>query len=77
MFTMSYQFLGLRSSVFFGLIWANLGFETLSLGGRVSLGGHIGRDRPQMPQGYGVGDPQYGFEPVESDFPKTATRWQF
>ena len=38
---------------------------------------HIGRDRPQMPQGYGVGDPQYGFEPVESDFLKTATRWQF
>ena len=23
------------------------------------------RDRPQMPQGYGVGDPQYGFEPIE------------
>ena len=22
------------------------------------------RDRPQMPQGYGVGDPQYGFEPI-------------
>ena len=23
-----------------------------------------GPDRPQMPAGYGVGDPQYGFEPV-------------
>ena len=23
------------------------------------------RDRPQMPHGYGVGDPQYGFEPIE------------
>ena len=23
------------------------------------------RDRPRMPQGYGVGDPQYGFEPIE------------
>ena len=23
------------------------------------------RDRPHMPEGYGVGDPQYGFEPVE------------
>lgn len=22
-------------------------------------------DRPQMPAGYGVGDPQYGFEPIE------------
>ena len=22
-------------------------------------------DRPQMPDGYGVGDPQYGFEPIE------------
>ncbi len=26
---------------------------------------HMNRDRPQMPQGYGVGDPQYGFEPIE------------
>ncbi len=23
------------------------------------------RDRPHMPEGYGVGDPQYGFEPIE------------
>ena len=26
---------------------------------------HADRDRPQMPRGYGVGDPQYGFEPIE------------
>ena len=26
---------------------------------------HANRDRPQMPQDYGVGDPKYGFEPVE------------
>ena len=26
---------------------------------------HANRDRPQLPQGYGVGDPQYGFEPIE------------
>ena len=26
---------------------------------------HMDIDRPQMPQGYGVGDPQYGFEPIE------------
>lgn len=26
---------------------------------------HTERDRPQMPDGYGVGDPQYGFEPIE------------
>ena len=26
---------------------------------------HADRDRPKMPQGYGVGDPQYGFEPIE------------
>ena len=25
----------------------------------------VNRDRPQMPRGYGVGDPQYGFEPIE------------
>ena len=25
----------------------------------------IERDRPYMPKGYGVGDPQYGFEPIE------------
>lgn len=25
----------------------------------------VTRDRPKMPAGYGVGDPQYGFEPIE------------
>ena len=25
----------------------------------------VTRDRPRMPAGYGVGDPQYGFEPIE------------
>ena len=29
------------------------------------MGIHLERDRPMMPQGYGVGDPQYVFEPIE------------
>ena len=24
----------------------------------------MSRDRPKMPESYGVGDPQYGFEPI-------------
>ena len=40
------------------------GATTLVIGIRDETESHV-PDRPQMPAGYGVGDPQYGFEPVE------------
>ena len=39
------------------------GATTLVIGVRDETESHV-PDRPQMPAGYGVGDPQYGFEPM-------------
>ena len=40
------------------------GATTVVIGVRDKTECHI-PDRPQMPAGYGVGDPQYGFEPIQ------------
>ncbi|MCY4653771.1 MAG: methyltransferase domain-containing protein [Dehalococcoidia bacterium] len=40
------------------------GATTVVVGGKDETESHI-PDRPQMPAGYGVGDPQYGFEPIK------------
>lgn len=40
------------------------GATTVVVGVRDETESHIS-DRPRMPAGYGVGDPQYGFEPIE------------
>ena len=40
------------------------GATTVVIGVKDKTESHI-PDRPQMPAGYGVGDPQYGFEPIQ------------